>query len=191
MFGISSYQEILKISSVLYLNFATCVAGDLSVTLSLIWLLVKSRTGFRRTDNVIDTIMLYTVNTAFIVGIDSAISAITYLIMPSNFIFMAFYLLTSKLYLNAYLAMLNARDDMRKTIHEPASLQLSSISDGTTAIQSEKGIRTKGVSVRVDTYTERNEDRLYTASAGSTVIPLVSLPDLTDSSKSQNYKWKG
>ncbi|KAK1232760.1 hypothetical protein PQX77_004085 [Marasmius sp. AFHP31] len=45
--------------------------------------------------------------------------------MPHNFIFLGFYLLLSKLYLNSYLATLNAREGLRATVDDPKSIHLS------------------------------------------------------------------
>lgn len=178
-FQISSYEELHKISNLLYLNFATGAASDLSVTLASSWLLVKSRTGFRRTDTIINTLMLYTVNTGLIVSIDAALSLITYVAMPDNFVFLGFYLLLSKLYLNSYLAMLNARDDLREKFNNSASRHISNISilegksDGSATIQpsfSKQDCRSQLMAISVTTFVENNEGGPYTPPASPTTV---------------------
>ncbi|KAF8066978.1 hypothetical protein FPV67DRAFT_1221885 [Lyophyllum atratum] len=172
-FGIVSYLELDKLSSLLYLNFAAGTTSDLSVALALSWLLIKSRTGFRRTDTLINVLMMYTVNTGLIVGIDAALGMITYIVMPSNFVFLGFYLLLSKLYLNSYLATLNARDDLRERVDDPVSIHLSQISGtrrydtNTVTTQpniAEKGSRADTMAISVRTLVEKTEDDYTTSS---------------------------
>ena len=127
--NITTFADLESISTLLYLNFAAGVASDLSVALGLSTILVLSKTGFKRTDSLVHTLMLYTVNTGLIVAIDAALGMICYAVMPHNFIFLAFYMLLSKLYLNSCLAMLNARGDLRGKSDEPVSVKLSNLTD--------------------------------------------------------------
>jgi len=167
-FRLVSYAQLDTLSSLLYLNFAAGTASDLSVACALSWLLFRSRTGFRRTDTLINSLMAYTVNTGLIVGIDAALGMITYIVMPSNFIFLSFYLLLSKLYLNSYLATLNARDDLRERVEDPVSIHLSQISasrhrydthGATQATIPEKQSRSDNpMAISVSTMVEKTDD---------------------------------
>ncbi|THU79309.1 hypothetical protein K435DRAFT_785899, partial [Dendrothele bispora CBS 962.96] len=127
-FGITSYLELDKLSNLMYLNFASGTTSDLSVALVLCYFLRRSRTGFSKTDSLISLLVLYTVNTGLLVAVDAFLGLITYIIMPHNFIFLGFYLLLSKLYLNSYLAALNAREGLRERVNEPRSIHLSNFS---------------------------------------------------------------
>ncbi|KAK0458293.1 uncharacterized protein EV420DRAFT_1544765 [Desarmillaria tabescens] len=124
-FGISSYLELDKLSSLLYLNFAAGTTSDVSVALALCYYLYASRTGFQRTDSLITILMAYTVNTGLVVAVDAALGIVTYAAMPHNLIFLGFYLLLSKLYLNSYLASLNARQGLREMSNQPVSIQFT------------------------------------------------------------------
>lgn len=135
-FSVSTYADLDRISSLMYLSFAAGTGSDVSVAICLCYLLHKSRTGFRKTDTIINVLMQYTVNTGLIVAIDAAAGMLTYIFMPHNLIFLGFYLLLSKLYLNSYLASLNAREFLREKIEEPVSLNLTDISARFTRTQS-------------------------------------------------------
>ncbi|KAF5381703.1 hypothetical protein D9615_005604 [Tricholomella constricta] len=197
-FGITSYLELDKLSSLLYLNFAAGTTSDLSVALALSWLLIKSRTGFRRyshlptddqseltegtkrTDSLINILMAYAVNTGLIVAIDAALGMITYAVMPNNFIFLGFYLLLSKLYLNSYLATLNARDDLREKIEDPVSIHLSQMSgprhhSATQSSNLEKGSRAETVAISVRTLVEKSNDNDNNADADEYRTPSHSI----------------
>ncbi|KAF8960615.1 hypothetical protein BDZ97DRAFT_1832727 [Flammula alnicola] len=125
-YSVNLFPELSKLSSLFYLMFALGATSDLSVTIILSWLLYNSRTGYSKTDSIIKVLMAYTVNTGMIVAIDATLAMVTYITMPDNFIFLAFYLLLCKLYLNAYLATLNAREFLRKKAE--LSIQLSNLS---------------------------------------------------------------
>ncbi|KAJ7474697.1 hypothetical protein FB451DRAFT_274509 [Mycena latifolia] len=124
-FSMHSYSQLDSLSSLMYLNFAAGTSSDLSVALALCYLLRGSRTGFQRTDSLIRVLMMYTVNTGLIVALDATAGMFAYVFMPHNFIFLGFYLLLSKLYLNSYLAILNAREGLREKLDDPKSIHLS------------------------------------------------------------------
>ncbi|KAF7303645.1 hypothetical protein MIND_00593800 [Mycena indigotica] len=111
-FGITSYLQLAGLSNLMYLNFAAGTGSDIAVALALCYLLHKSRTGFKRTDSLIRVLMAYTINTGLLVALDATAGMFTYAFMPNNFIFLGCYLLLSKLYLNSYLAILNARNGL-------------------------------------------------------------------------------
>ncbi|KAJ7143735.1 hypothetical protein C8R44DRAFT_139457 [Mycena epipterygia] len=126
-FSLSTFLDLESLSSLMYLNFAAGTSSDLSVAFALCYLLRQSRTGFQRTDSLIRMLMMYTINTGLIVALDATAGMFAYVFMPHNFIFLGFYLLLSKLYLNSYLATLNARKRLRGQFDEPKSIHLSRI----------------------------------------------------------------
>jgi len=177
-FSLTTFLKLDKLSTLLYLNFAAGTTSDVSVAVGLCFLLWRSRTGFKTTDSIVNTLMLYTVNTGLIVAVDAALGMITYAVMPHNFVFLGFYLLLSKLYLNSYLATLNARDDLRYKTDDPVSIHLSQLSDSlgawnrfdTTGITTNGAIRTmhatphqekrnhsEPVAISVQTYLEKDD----------------------------------
>jgi len=130
-FALSSIQNLAPLHNLFYVNFAAGTGSDIYVASVLCYYLAKSRTGFNtRTDSIITILMLYTINTGLLTAIDAAMGLITSLVMPNNFIFIAFYLQLSKLYTNAYLASLNSREGLRERQTEPhgfVSVHLSRI----------------------------------------------------------------
>lgn len=165
-FGVPSFPELKKISFLMYLTFAVGTTSDLSLALALCYLLHRSRTGFRKTDSLIKVLILYTVNTGMIVALDASLGMIMYVLMPDNLIFLGIYLLLSKLYLNSYLAALNARRDLRdKGDDTPVSIHLSQISqtrrfdiEGNLPSVNEKSRRTSNLAISIETLVDRKVD---------------------------------
>ncbi|KAF8908138.1 hypothetical protein CPB84DRAFT_1674382 [Gymnopilus junonius] len=126
-FQIPTFPDLQKIAGLMYLTFGVGTGSDLSLALALSWFLYRSKTGFRSTDSLIKSLLIYSVNTGMIVAVDAALGLILYILMPNNLIFLGFYLLLSKLYVNAYLATLNARETMRTKKDDMLSINLTEI----------------------------------------------------------------
>ncbi|KZP05045.1 hypothetical protein FIBSPDRAFT_1054306 [Athelia psychrophila] len=124
-FQMSSFADLSAFSKLFYLNFAAGFSGDLYVAFVLSYYLYTSRTGYTRTDTLIKTLIMYSINTVggyiadrlhgvlgAITALDAFMGMFFYIIMPTNFIFITFYLMLSKIYVNSYLATLNAREHL-------------------------------------------------------------------------------
>ncbi|KAL1939031.1 hypothetical protein VTO73DRAFT_10291 [Trametes versicolor] len=78
-----STKELLNTASV-HLNptgFCLAMAADLMLTVSLIHTLRRKRTGFKGTDNIIDTLVMYSVNTGLLNGYRSTIIVYPYALL--------------------------------------------------------------------------------------------------------------
>jgi len=113
-FSLETYADLSKISTLFYLNFASGFSGDAIVALSLCYYLQRTRSSFGRMASVINLLTVRSINTGLITALDAAAGLATFAAIPNNFIFVAFYMILSKLYLNAYLASLNARVIIRE-----------------------------------------------------------------------------
>ncbi|KAI0822168.1 hypothetical protein BC628DRAFT_703459 [Trametes gibbosa] len=92
--------------------YGHAVLCDIFTTSALIYVLRRSRTGVKRTDSVLDTLVLYTVNTGLlttIVGLLIFVSGIAY---PDLLIYAGLSIAGVKLYSNSVLAMLNSRQSL-------------------------------------------------------------------------------
>lgn len=67
-----------------------CIAG------SLIWLLQSSRTGFKRSDSIINRLIFFSLNTGLLTGLDAIASLVTITVFPSTFIYIMFYVTGSR-----------------------------------------------------------------------------------------------
>ncbi|KAH9969896.1 hypothetical protein BC827DRAFT_45831 [Russula dissimulans] len=85
------------------------VITDMSTAASLSFFLHKMRTGYKKSDTLINRLIIYSVNTGLVTSIFSAAVLTSYNLMPTNLIFIALYFILSKLYANSCLATLNTR----------------------------------------------------------------------------------
>ncbi|KAI0739672.1 hypothetical protein C8Q80DRAFT_195711 [Daedaleopsis nitida] len=73
-------------------------AADTIITIALICAVHQSRTGFAKTDTLIDRIVLYAINTGLLTGIVNMAFFICALAMPRNLVYAALGVITSKMY---------------------------------------------------------------------------------------------
>ncbi|KAL1949709.1 hypothetical protein VTO73DRAFT_8590 [Trametes versicolor] len=136
-FDIGASVEAFKLSLSDFPRFSWLVSGaygcavatDVLLTGALIRVLLHSRTGFKRTDSTLDSLIVYSINTGM--SDDSVTGLLVFvfaLILPGNYIyagisivnakrtcpslrapFAALYLTTTKVYANSVLAVLNSR----------------------------------------------------------------------------------
>ncbi|GLB40667.1 hypothetical protein LshimejAT787_0805380 [Lyophyllum shimeji] len=127
-FSVKTFENFAKISYFLYTALGSGVAADLLIAGSLCISLSRSRIGFKKTDSLVNLLMMYAINTSLLTTVCSAACFITYAIWPKEFTFIGIYFSLPKLYLNSLLAMLNSR--------EALSEKISGVSDITTDLSS-------------------------------------------------------
>ncbi|OAX40514.1 hypothetical protein K503DRAFT_768518 [Rhizopogon vinicolor AM-OR11-026] len=100
------------IAGVMWVTYTTLGTGtfiDFVIASSLCYFLATSRTGFSSTDSLLTKLMVYTINTGCLTSVCSIAGIITCAVMPQTFIFLGIEFLIAKLYINSFLALLNAR----------------------------------------------------------------------------------
>ncbi|CDO68789.1 hypothetical protein BN946_scf184989.g55 [Trametes cinnabarina] len=102
----------LKFSWMASTGSCIMMAGDFLVTFVLIYALQKSRTGIRRTDSLLDLLIVYAVSTGFVICVFNALNVAFAFAFPNNLIYSAFSIILTKLYANTLLVALNTRKSL-------------------------------------------------------------------------------
>ncbi|KAG1725019.1 uncharacterized protein EDB91DRAFT_118501 [Suillus paluster] len=103
------YMNVTILQWPTFLALSTAALLDTLDTSSLCYLLATSRTGYIDTDSFITRLIGYSIYSGCLTSICSMASIITCAVMPKNFIFLSLQFLMAKLYVNSYIALLNAR----------------------------------------------------------------------------------
>ncbi|KIK33518.1 hypothetical protein CY34DRAFT_18316 [Suillus luteus UH-Slu-Lm8-n1] len=104
-----TFQDMIAIEWTAYLALSSMAFGDILIVSSLCYLLATSRTGFSSTGSFITKLMGYIISTGCLTSACSMIAVITCVVMPKNFIFLGLEFLVTKLYVNSFMALMNAR----------------------------------------------------------------------------------
>ncbi|KII84203.1 hypothetical protein PLICRDRAFT_374292 [Plicaturopsis crispa FD-325 SS-3] len=113
VFTVHSITEVNRIQTETYMSLACICIVDVLIAATSCIVLSRYRTGMSSTDSVITTLMLYVMNTGVLTSVCSLVSIITYAVYPNDLVFLSIEIVSSKLYVNSYMAMLNARRHLK------------------------------------------------------------------------------
>ncbi|KAF5327084.1 hypothetical protein D9619_004503 [Psilocybe cf. subviscida] len=88
-------------------------AADLLITVSLTWVLSRSRTGFRRTDTIINRVIRGCVQTGLFVSIFAMADMFSFLFSRDTYLYAMFAYPLGRIYTNTLLDTLNARSALK------------------------------------------------------------------------------
>ncbi|KAF8885055.1 hypothetical protein CPB84DRAFT_1816875 [Gymnopilus junonius] len=108
-----TYAQLAEIKYLSILVNALAAAGDVFIAAALCTLLHLSRTGFQRSDTMINKLILFAVNTGFLTSLCAVASLISIIVAGNTFLYIAFFFCIGRLYTNSLLATLNARKMIR------------------------------------------------------------------------------
>ncbi|KAF8877106.1 hypothetical protein BD779DRAFT_1677486 [Infundibulicybe gibba] len=126
-----TYTELAELKYLSIMVNALAAAGNVLIAATLCTLLHRSRTGFRRSDTMINKLILFAVNTGFLTSLCAVASLILIIVAGDTFLYIAFFFCIGRLYSNTLLATLNVRKMIRgaaegvNTTSENVSLSLS------------------------------------------------------------------
>ncbi|KAL4267424.1 DUF6534 domain-containing protein [Pleurotus pulmonarius] len=171
-------QTWLQLSQLKGLSMAVNVlaaAGDALIAASLVYLLRRSRTGFKKSDTMISRLIVFTVNTGLFTSICAVMSLVSIVLWGNTLIYVAFYFSLGRLYSNSLLATLNARQEIRNLADEMDSLSLSFRSGPSSFGSGSK--KPTNISIVIDTTQDFVRDRAMTMTDSETESPISDLKD--------------
>lgn len=117
-YAVRAFQlnKLLYISNLRTLASLSLGAGaltDIIIALSLSLFLRRLRTGYKSSDSVVNRLTVYAINTGVLTSTISITTLVLYDLYPTNFLFMAFYFVLSKLYAVSFMCTLNTRHIVR------------------------------------------------------------------------------
>ncbi|KAI0742840.1 hypothetical protein C8Q80DRAFT_1190933 [Daedaleopsis nitida] len=88
---------------------ALLLGGDLQLTSVLVYVLRRNRRGVKRTDSMIDILVVYAISSGLLICIFNVLSMILSLVFPDNIIYTAAALISQQVYTNSFVIALNTR----------------------------------------------------------------------------------
>ncbi|KAF9441522.1 hypothetical protein P691DRAFT_779782 [Macrolepiota fuliginosa MF-IS2] len=131
-------------------------AGDILLSVTMVQLLYKARTGIRQSDNMLGKLMLYTVNTGVITSLWSILTLIVAVRLNKTYIYGAFYFSIGRLYVNTMLATLNARKSIKEKSTNGGALFMTQMST-IRFDENNKGSRSGGTTRVADDSSRKSE----------------------------------
>ncbi|KIM76828.1 hypothetical protein PILCRDRAFT_826034 [Piloderma croceum F 1598] len=123
----------------LYLSLGSSAVADIIIASTLCVLLFRNRTHIRKTNSLLNTLILYTICTGMLTGLYTIVLIVVYASLPKHAIFSALFASFSKMYFNALLASLNARHKLREIACNGDTIVFDTLRFGSPGIPSPSG----------------------------------------------------
>ncbi|KAI0369097.1 hypothetical protein BV20DRAFT_1053397 [Pilatotrama ljubarskyi] len=120
-------NEGSRLKPIFYVIFATGLGADVILTVLMCFWLYSARTGIQRTDSVINTMIVYSIQTGLFPSIVETGGMIAFIVSPQSQTFLAFYLQIGVLYLSSLLTSLNTRRLVQQRIQRPITVNFSAL----------------------------------------------------------------
>ncbi|KAJ4477520.1 hypothetical protein J3R30DRAFT_227636 [Lentinula aciculospora] len=168
---LSQYTELAQLALLDNVSIVTNVLGivsDFAITFLMIFLLQRSKTGFKNTTDVLNRLIVFTFNTGIPTSLCSIITLVLLEGVPGTFIYIFVYVSMGRFYTNCLLVTLNSRDYIRQGLSSrgvPSSENYAmSIPSNTLESRLEfagTNSTAEGISIRIDrdTHTSSSKHR--------------------------------
>ncbi|KAI0695498.1 hypothetical protein C8T65DRAFT_45188 [Cerioporus squamosus] len=131
-----SFSRITRYASVDIVLISMMLLGDLTLTLTFVLVLHRSRTGLKRSNFILDRLILYAVIATSLISLGTIPGVILVTVHPLQFYYWAMFIATTKLYPPFALAFLNCRKALAEHgIGVGASTAFADIERGTSFYQ--------------------------------------------------------
>ncbi|KAH7885532.1 hypothetical protein F5I97DRAFT_1811615 [Phlebopus sp. FC_14] len=112
-FGLAAFPDLTKLRVVGSISLGLGVANDMAIAGALCFYLQRIRSSYSNADSLVNTLIIYAVNTGALTSACSFSTLVCFNVMPQNFVFIGIYFVLSKLYAISFLATLNTRKTIR------------------------------------------------------------------------------
>jgi len=152
---LQTYRQLLHISPLTITINALSTTADVIIATSLCILLNKARTGYKKSDTVINMLIVFVVNTGILTTCCAVASLISLVLSPDSLIYAAFYFCIGRFYVNSFLATLNARDSLKGNVDDTSYMMMSLPSSGANSSRmTTDSSKQNGIAIRIDTTSE-------------------------------------
>ncbi|KAG5719380.1 hypothetical protein E4T56_gene13513 [Termitomyces sp. T112] len=155
---LNTFDELLSISPITISINALSTAADILIAVSLCIILHQARTGFRKSDTMINRLTLFIVNTGVLTSICAMASLISLIASPLTLIYATFYFCIGRLYTNSFLATLNARKAITGQVDDISHMLVSIPPTLLNTHQGSAGKKShqQTISIRIETTQEQH-----------------------------------
>ncbi|KAJ6460134.1 hypothetical protein C8R47DRAFT_128585 [Mycena vitilis] len=120
---VSLLSEVISLKAVGMAATTLSTVVDFTISIVLVILLQSAKTGFKRSTDMLNRLMMFSFNTGLPTTLCAILDNIFLGIFPNTFIYIFFFLLMGRLYTNSLLVTLNCRDYIRSAQREEYSLE--------------------------------------------------------------------
>ncbi|KAF8186284.1 hypothetical protein BJ912DRAFT_880358 [Pholiota molesta] len=163
-----TFKQLLTITPLTITINALSTFVDVAIAASLCILLNQSRTGFKRSDSIINRLIIFVVNTGVLTSCCAVASLICLIASSHSLVYASFYFCIGRLYTNSFLATLNARKSFQSNIDDSSHMMMSIPASVVSPHNTQLGMKAKNISIRIETATTKDNKNNGEASLADT-----------------------
>ncbi|KIJ37230.1 hypothetical protein M422DRAFT_33904 [Sphaerobolus stellatus SS14] len=126
--GYTWVHPVPAIHTLSVISLTTLMVCDVTIAVLQSFYLYRQRTGISRTDQLINTLILYTISTGAFTSVIATAGLVCFLTMPNKGFLVIFSFVTCTTYVNAFLASVNSRRTLRRALDKDPTSQLFEVS---------------------------------------------------------------
>ncbi|KAG9226677.1 hypothetical protein CCMSSC00406_0006098 [Pleurotus cornucopiae] len=155
----TTFAELTSLKGLSMSVNVLAAAGDLLISICLVLMLHKRRTGFKKSNTIISRLIIFTINTGLLTTMCAIASLISILVWDTTLIYVSFFFCIGRFYANTLLATLNARSIIRSVgaDTDTNSVPLSGRHASST-LNKVGGPKPTNISIQIDTAHEYMRD---------------------------------
>ncbi|RDX57090.1 hypothetical protein OH76DRAFT_1476554 [Lentinus brumalis] len=163
-FILGRYSKFKSLTWVTCLGLGSAAVADIIIAAAMCYYLYTKRTGLRGTDSVLALLMVYSINSGLATSIIATLCVVLFGAMPTNFVWLGFFWIMGKCYVNSFLGLLNSRENLRDKVAGAVQLNHLGVqhfsqdgfSSGNHGSKPPRTNRLNGVAVSIETITDYN-----------------------------------
>ncbi|KAK7036566.1 hypothetical protein VNI00_011499 [Paramarasmius palmivorus] len=152
--GIRSRRLLIKIAAI----------TDVAISIAMVGFLHHSKTGFKRSNDMLNRLIIFTFNTGIPVSLSALLAFISINVWKNTFIYMFFFLMQGRLYTNSLLVTLNTREHIREASSRPSQATSGDVYTMGRFAEQTEGDQTprltkstnSPIAIQIDTTTQRD-----------------------------------
>ncbi|KAJ7442325.1 hypothetical protein FB451DRAFT_1567688 [Mycena latifolia] len=117
--------EVITLKTLSITANTLSAVADVTISVVLVILLHSAKTGFKRSTDLINRLMVFTFNTGLPTSICAFVATISIAVFPNTFLYIFFFLLLGRLYTNSILVTLNSREYIKSASENASREQYS------------------------------------------------------------------
>ncbi|KAJ7658124.1 hypothetical protein B0H17DRAFT_1097220 [Mycena rosella] len=145
--------EVIDLKTLSIAANSLSAAADVTISVVLVILLHSAKTGFTRSTDLINRLMVFTFNTGLPTSLCALLATICIAAFPETFLYIFFFLLLGRLYTNSLLVTLNSREYIKSSSEHASREQYSLENSGRPRMPAAPTRDASAITIRIETDT--------------------------------------
>ncbi|KAJ6581500.1 hypothetical protein B0H19DRAFT_1115533 [Mycena capillaripes] len=163
---LSLFGEVISLQKLSIAANTLSAAADITISVVLVILLHTAKTGFKRSTDLINRLMVFTFNTGLPTSVCALVATICVAAFPSTFLYIFFFLMLGRFYTNSILVTLNSREYIKSSSENASREQYSLENSHSRARIPQAASQRDAITIRIDTDTFHASSQDVKASKG-------------------------